>query len=103
MANRISKKPKVARQYELSQQAIIDTAVDQGGSPDVPAIALGPDIRPNQNRANITSKNDAKSNTDFYLGLEAIDESIFYYFENIIKPSVLSNGDLIDVPVIWFR
>jgi len=101
MSDRIAKKPKIARQYELSQQAIIDTAIDQGGSPDVPAIALGPDIRPNQNRANITSKNDAKSNTDFYLGLEAIDESIFYYFENIIKPSVLSNGDLIDVPVIY--
>ncbi len=99
--NRISKKPKVARQYELSQKAIVDTAIDQGGSPDVPAIALGPDIRPNQNRANITSKNDSKTNSNFHLGLEAIDESIFYYFENIIKPSVLSNGDLIDVPVIY--
>ena len=101
MANRIAKKPKVARQYELSQQAIVDTAVDQGGSPDVPAIALGPDIRPNQNRANIISKNDAKSNGSFHLGLEAIDEAIFYYFENVIKPSVISNGDMVDVPVIY--
>ena len=101
MANRISKKPKIARQYELSQQALVDTSVDQGGSPDVPAIALGPDIRPNQNRGNITSKNDAKSNNDFYLGLEAIDEAIFYYFENVIKPSVISNGDMIYVPVIY--
>ena len=101
MANRIAKKPKVNRQYELSQQAILDTAVDQGGSPDVPAIALGPDIRPNQNRANIISKNDAKSNSSFYLGLEAIDEAIFYYFENVIKPSVISNGDMVDVPVIY--
>ena len=101
MANRISKKPKIARQYELSQQAIVDTSVDQGGSPDVPVIALGPDIRPNQNRGNITSKNDTKSNNDFYLGLEAIDEAIFYYFENVIKPSVISNGDMIDVPVIY--
>ena len=102
MANsRINKKPKIARQYELSQQALIDSSVDQGGSPDVPAIALGPDIRPNQNRANITSKNDAKTNGDFYLGLEAIDEAIFYYFENIINPSVISNGDMVDVPVIY--
>ena len=89
MSNRIAKKPKVARQYQLSQQAIVDTAVDQGGTPDVPAIALGPDIRPNQNRGNIISKNDSKANSSFSLGLEAIDESIFYYFENIIKPSVL--------------
>ena len=102
MANsRIAKKPKIARQYELSQQAIVDTHVDQGGAPDVPAIALGPDIRPNQNRGNIVSKNDAKTNSDFYLGLEAIDEAIFYYFENVIKPSVISNGDMIDVPVIY--
>ena len=101
MSNRISKKPKVARQYELSQQALIDTHVDQGGAPDVPAIALGPDIRPNQNRANIVSKNDAKTNSSFHLGLEAIDEAIFYYFENVIKPSVISNGDMIDVPVIY--
>ena len=101
MSNRITKKPKVARQYELSQQAIVDTAVDQGGSPNVPAIALGPDIRPNKNRGNIISKNDSKTNEGFHLGLENIDESIFYYFENIIKPSVLSNGDMIDVPVIY--
>ena len=101
MSDRITKKPKINRQYQLSQQAIINTAVDQGGSPDVPAIALGPDIRPNQNRGNIISKNDSKSNSNFHLGLEAIDESIFYYFENIIKPSVLSNGDLVDVPVIY--
>ena len=101
MANRITKKPKVARQYELSQQAIVDTAVDQGGLPDVPAIALGPDIRPNQNRANIISKNDSKTNGNFHLGLEAIDEAIFYYFENVIKPSVISNGDMVDVPVIY--
>ncbi len=101
MNNRITKKPKVNRQYQLSQQAIVDNAIDQGGSPEIPALALGPDIRPNQNRGNIVSKNDSKTNYNFNLGLESIDESIFYYFENIIKPSVLSNGDLIDVPVIY--
>jgi len=101
MNDRITKKPKVNRQYQLSQQAIVDNAIDQGGSPEIPALALGPDIRPNQNRGNIVSKNDSKTNYNFNLGLESIDESIFYYFENIIKPSVLSNGDLIDVPVIY--
>ena len=101
MAKRISKKPKAARQYELSQQAIVDSAIDQGGDPNVPATVLGPDIRPNENRGNINSKNDSKSNSNFHLGLQDIDEAIFYYFENVIKPSVLSNGDLIDVPVIY--
>ena len=101
MTKRIAKKPKVARQYELSQQAIVNNAIDQGGSPNVPARALGPDIRPNKNRGTINSKNDSKSNSSFHLGLQDIDEAIFYYFENVIKPSVLSNGDLIDVPVIY--
>ena len=101
MAKRISKKPKVARQYELSQKAIIDNAIDQGGSPDIPATSLNPDNRSNINRGDINSKNDSKSNSDFHLGLQDIDEAIFYYFENIIKPSVLSNNDLVDVPVIY--
>ena len=101
MAGRISKKPKVARQYELSQQAIIDNAIDQGGSPDIPATSLNPDNRPNINRGNINSKNDSKANPDFHLGLQDIDEAIFYYFEHIIKPSVISNNDLVDVPVIY--
>ena len=101
MAKRISKKPKVARQYELSQKEIIDTIVNRGGAPDASDIVLGPDIRPNINRGNINSKNDSKTNPDFHLGLQNIDEAIFYYFEHVIKPSVLSNGDHIDVPVIY--
>ena len=101
MAQRISKKPKVNRQYELSQQKIVENVIDLGGSPDVPATSLAADNRPNINRATINSKNDSKANPDFHLGLQAIDEAIFYYFENVIKPTVLSNGDLIDVPVIY--
>ena len=101
MAKRIAKKPKVARQYELSQQAIVDNAIDQGGAPDIPATSLGPDNRPNKNRGDINSKNDSKANSGFHLGLQDIDEAIFYYFKNIIKPSVLSNGDLVEVPVIY--
>ena len=101
MAGRISKKPKVARQYELSQKEIIDTIVNRGGAPDASDIILGPDIRPNINRGNINSKNDSKAKPDFHLGLQNIDEAIFYYFEHVIKPSVLSNGDHIDVPVIY--
>ena len=64
----------------MSQQAIVDNAINQGGSPDVPAIALGPDIRPNKNRGNINSKNDSKANTSLHLGLQDIDEAIFLLF-----------------------
>jgi hypothetical protein len=104
MANsRITKKPKVARQYEISQAHIEDNSVsvDPGGLPDMPFEGLPPDNRPHISRAQEISKNDDDSTAGFYLGLEAIDEAIFYYFENVIKPSVLSNGDLVDVPIIY--
>ena len=111
MANpnpRISKKPRVARQYELSQAHIENNSVDSditrtyvpGGLPDMPAEGLAPDNRPHVNRGRETSKNDSKAK-EIYLGLETIDEAIFYYFENVIKPSVISNGSMIDVPVIY--
>lgn len=101
MSDRIRKQPNVARQYELSQAHIEDNSIDQGGLADMPFEGLAPDNRPHINRGNEISKNEDKSTADFYLGLEAIDEAIFYYFENVIKPSVISNGGMIDVPVIY--
>jgi hypothetical protein len=35
----------------------------------------------------------------FSLGIQDIDEAIFYYFDNVIRPSVVQNGQRIAVPV----
>ena len=96
--NRITKKPKVARQRQLSQAHIENNSIDQGGLPNMPSEGLIPDD--SLNRGNKISNNESKS-ANLNLGLEAIDEAIFYYFENVIKPNVISNGDMIDVPVIY--
>jgi len=96
--NRITKKPKVARQRQLSQAHIENNSIDQGGLPNMPSEGLIPDD--SLNRGNKISNNGSKS-ANLNLGLEAIDEAIFYYFENVIKPNVISNGDMIDVPVIY--
>jgi hypothetical protein len=37
----------------------------------------------------------------FTVGLQDIDESIIYYFENVIRPSVFQNGVRIAVPIIY--
>lgn len=37
----------------------------------------------------------------FTVGLQDIDEAIFYYFENIIKPVVTQNGERLTVPVLY--
>ena len=55
---------------------------------------------------NLTSKatqrsvrNDNKG--DFSIGIKDIDESIVFYFNNVIKPSVIQNGLRKNVPVIY--
>ncbi len=51
------------------------------------------------NRADQVKRDDNVGN--FYLGLYDIDESIQYYFDNIIKPVVTENNELIKVPVLY--
>jgi len=59
---------------------------------------------PNQsqdlNRGNKTSyKGDTTK--PFSIGIKDIDESIVYYFKNVIKPFVIQNGQRIEVPVMY--
>ena len=47
-----------------------------------------PDNRPNINRGRITSRKDDKVG-DVSIGIQDHDEAIAYYFDNVIKPSVM--------------
>ncbi len=51
------------------------------------------------NRGEQIKRDDKTSN--FYLGLYDIDEAIQYYFDNVIKPTVIDNKEIIKVPV-WY-
>tara|TARA_R110002153_G_scaffold119840_2_gene264985 strand:- start:781 stop:1767 length:987 start_codon:yes stop_codon:yes gene_type:complete len=59
-----------------------------------------PDNRPNMNRGNITTRND-DSVKDIYIGLQDHDEAIMYYFNNVIKPSAIIDGNRINVPIMY--
>ena len=37
----------------------------------------------------------------FTVGLEDIDNAIMYYFQNVIQPFVIQNGNRIEVPIIY--
>jgi hypothetical protein len=37
----------------------------------------------------------------FSIGIKDIDESIMYYFDNVIRPYVIQNGERIAVPIIY--
>jgi len=60
----------------------------------------GPDNRASVNRANQVSRKDDKQ-ADVSIGLQDHDEAIMYYFNNVIKPSVIINGNRTNVPVMY--
>ncbi len=66
---------------------------DFGGFP-------GPDTRPSANKGDQTSRKKDLTQ-DISIGLQDHDEAIMYYFNNVIKPSVIINGNRTNVPVIY--
>jgi hypothetical protein len=52
------------------------------------------------NRGKITRRDDDDIN-DISIGLQDHDEAIMYYFDNVIKPSVVTNGDRVKVPLVY--
>jgi len=85
----LTRKPVPKSQVELSQETITPY-LNQGKGP-VPV---------NKRRENQrTVKNDDVK--QFTVGLKDVDESIFYYFNNIIRPSVVQNSIKVNVPIIY--
>jgi len=62
---------------------------------------------PPENEANLPFNRSTQmsfkddSTKPFSIGIKDIDESIMYYFNNVIKPSVLQNGERVEVPIIY--
>jgi len=52
-------------------------------------------------RANQISANVEDNIKPFSIGLQDIDEAVFYYFENVIQPTVIQNGNKVNVPVSY--
>lgn len=83
------KKPIPKSQVELSQETITPY-LNQGKAP-VPA---------NKKRENQrTLKNDDVKQLS--VGLQDLDGAIAYYFENVIRPSVVQNGIKTNVPLLY--
>ena len=80
--------PKTQRELSVGQHKAFDNEVG------------------NPNYANGVNRGDQISFTDdsvkpFSIGIQDIDEAVFYYFKNVIKPFVLQNGERIEVPIIY--
>ncbi len=64
--------------------------------------------KPDSSEGTVFSRNRGKDLSfkgnkikDISVGLDDIDDAIQYYFDNIIKPNVIQNGNRIAVPVIF--
>jgi hypothetical protein len=70
---------------------------------DFPINGIVPDSKAPQkdpvNRGKIVKRDD--NIKDINIGLQDHDEAINYYFNNIIKPSVINNGNRINVPLVY--
>jgi len=102
MANKY-RRPTPKSQRELSEGLQTPTDVRMGNPND----ASNNKQFPPKNDANIpfnrSKQMSFKDDTTkpFTVGLQDIDESIMYYFDNVIRPSVIQNGERIPVPIIY--
>ena len=89
--------PKKQKEISISQQTAFDK---QRGNPNGPA-------NPNKSQTGIefnrSTKLSSKKDTskEFSIGIQDLDEAVFYYFNNVIKPFVYQNGERRTVPVIY--
>ena len=82
--------PKTQKQISIEQQTAYD---QQQGNPNLA-------VPSSKNRALQTSwKEDTTK--PLTIGIQDIDEAVFYYFENVIKPTVVHNGQNLPVPVLY--
>jgi len=80
--------PKTQKELSVEQHKAFDAEVGN------------PNYANSVNRGNQISFT-GDSTKPFSIGIEDIDESMLYYFTNVIKPFVIQNGTRIEVPVIY--
>ena len=83
----------------VEKPASVDPAM-----PSFPVESIVPDSKPPQkkpiNRGAITRRDDDDIK-DIYIGIQDHDEAIAYYFNNVIKPSIIKNDERIAVPLVY--
>ena len=101
MANEIRKPvPKNQRQLSIQQQ---DPLLENPNSAVTPLPQFQNNPNPAVDKAFRGNEVSLKDDTTrpFTVGIQDIDESINYYFENVIRPQVYQNGTMIDIPIIY--
>ena len=105
--------PAARKPSPKSQKQISNDQVDPYNFPETNETLGNPNIPSDFNQFTANEQNGVDFNRSeqmsfkgdttkpFTLGLQDIDESIMYYFQNVIRPFVYQNGVRIEVPVIY--
>ena len=105
--------PSIRKPQPKSQKEISNGLVDPYVSPETDQSLGNPNTQTEFNQFSVNDQNGVDFNRSlqmsfkgdttkpFTLGLQDIDESIMYYFQNVIRPTVLQNGVRIPVPIIY--
>lgn len=97
--------PKTQRQLSLEQQEAFKGIENRGdaGNPNLAdgnfnANVQSTGIEFNRSQEMSFKNDDTKQ---YSVGIQDIDEAVFYYFRNVIKPFVMQNGVRREVPIIY--
>ena len=105
--------PSIRKPQPKSQKEISNGLVDPYVSPETDQSLGNPNTQTEFNQFSANDQNGVDFNRSlqmsfkgdttkpFTLGLQDIDESIMYYFQNVIRPTVLQNGVRTPVPIIY--
>jgi len=103
MAENYYRKPIPKSQSQISKDLQTPYSSELGNPND----ATNNNQFPPENQANLPFNRSEKMSfkgddiKPFSIGIKDIDESIMYYFNNVIRPSVVQNGERIPVPIIY--
>jgi hypothetical protein len=99
MAKQIKPTPKTQRELSEGLQTPFTTTNPNGAG----KYSTDPNLNQSGISFNRSEKMSRKGDTykEFTVGLQDIDEAIIYYFENVIRPTVIQNGQRIAVPIIY--
>ena len=89
------RKPIPKNQSEITQAALNDAYVASQGRPTSDSI-----YQRHQNRALQTTRKTDKVK-DISVSLQDIDYAIKYYFDTVIKPNVVQDGQRVSVPIMY--
>jgi hypothetical protein len=90
------KKPNINRQDQISQGM-----VENYRHPETNSVIKDKTTRNHKTDRELHRRRDQDEVKNFTVGIKDIDEAIHYYFNEVLKPQVIQNGNRINVPLVY--